>query len=100
MECGNVWTVEEKPLPSLVLEARFVEPNFHDARRMENDFGDVGLTTSAVLSPHPFTKVLLSAWALQTTHQNTRPDGVPPREVTQTVLGRVEGKGGDVIWID
>jgi hypothetical protein len=56
---------------------------------MNKDFGKTSGPSCAVLPIHPLTKV-----------DDTRPDDEPPREISETVFGRVERESGDVIRVD
>ena len=56
---------------------------------MNKDLGETGGSSCAVLTVHSLTEV-----------DDTGPDDESPREISETMFGRVEREGGDVIRID
>ena len=56
---------------------------------VDKDLGETGGTTGTDLTVHTLAKV-----------DDTWPDGETPAEVSDAVLGRVEGEGRDEVWVD
>ena len=86
---GDRGDLDKQPLASDVLETRLDDAELHSATRVNKDLGQTGGPTGADLSPDTLTKV-----------DDARPHGPTPALVAKTVLGAVEGEGGNVLGID
>ena len=82
LELGNVRDLEEEPLAGGVLEAGLDNPEFHGARRVDEDLAQPGRAASTDFTVHALTEI-----------DDARPNGTTPGEIPETDVGIVEGEG-------
>lgn len=89
LEPGDFWDLDEEPLACSVLEARLDDAQFHSTTGMHKDLGQTSGSPGTILSVGTLPEV-----------HHPWPDSVPPAEVAETVLGRIEWERGDVVGIN
>lgn len=87
LELGDFGALEEEPLTGSVLEAWLGDPEFHGTRGVNEDFVELGSTTSTDLTIDAFAKV-----------NDARPDGSTPGHVSEADIGVVKGECVCELW--
>lgn len=83
LELGDIRNLDEEPLSSCVLEARFLDAELHSPTGMNEHSFKSSLTASTDLAVHSFAKV-----------EDSRPDSEAPALVAKAMFRLVEGETG------
>lgn len=87
LEVGHIGDLKEQPLAGSVLERWLEDAEFHGARGVDEDLGELSRTAGADLPPNTLEEV-----------DDTGPDDVAPREIANADIRVIEREGVGERW--